>query len=40
MKDMESQSEMLNYGELWKEGNVKKWWAEDVALSRAKKGIV
>lgn len=24
-----SQSEMLNHGELWKEGYVKKGWAED-----------
>lgn len=26
---MESQSEMLNYRELWKEGNIKKGWAEE-----------
>lgn len=35
-----NESEMLNYRELWKEGNVKKGWAEDTELSRIKKIIV
>lgn len=40
MNDMESQRELLNYRELWKEGNVKKGQTKYAELGTTKKGIV
>lgn len=40
MNDMASQRELLNYRQLWKEGNVKKRQTKDVELGTTKKRIV